>query len=163
MNSVESAPTVAKEPTITPELLRDHGISPEEYDRILKALGREPTLHRAGHFQRDVERALLLQVVARASEAAADAQPAGGAGAGRERRHHRHRRWLGLRLQDRVAQSSLVHRAVPGRGDRSGRHSARHLHHGRAAGRGDGFAAVRANHCHSRACPIRRRCTRTTP
>ena len=50
MNSVESAPTVAKEPTITPELLRDHGISPEEYDRILKALGREPTLPELGIF-----------------------------------------------------------------------------------------------------------------
>ena len=50
MNPVESAPTVAKEPTITPELLRDHGISPEEYDRILKALGREPTLPELGIF-----------------------------------------------------------------------------------------------------------------
>ena len=50
MNPVESAPTVAKEPAITPELLRDHGISPEEYDRILKALGREPTLPELGIF-----------------------------------------------------------------------------------------------------------------
>jgi len=50
MNPVESAPVVAKEPTITPELLRDHGISPEEYDRILKALGREPTLTELGIF-----------------------------------------------------------------------------------------------------------------
>ena len=50
MNPVESAPTVAKEPTITPELLRDHGISPEEYDRILKALGREPSLPELGIF-----------------------------------------------------------------------------------------------------------------
>ena len=50
MNSVETASTVAKEPAITPELLRDHGISPEEYDRILKALGREPTLTELGIF-----------------------------------------------------------------------------------------------------------------
>jgi phosphoribosylformylglycinamidine synthase len=50
MNPVESAPTVAKEPIITSELLRDHGISPEEYDRILKALGREPTLPELGIF-----------------------------------------------------------------------------------------------------------------
>jgi len=50
MNPTESAPTVAKEPTITPELLRDHGISPEEYDRILKALGREPSLTELGIF-----------------------------------------------------------------------------------------------------------------
>jgi phosphoribosylformylglycinamidine synthase len=50
MNSVESAPSLAKEPTITPELLRDHGISAEEYDRILKALGREPTFTELGIF-----------------------------------------------------------------------------------------------------------------
>ena len=50
MNPVESAPTIAKEPTITPEVLRDHGISPEEYDRILKALGRKPTFTELGIF-----------------------------------------------------------------------------------------------------------------
>jgi phosphoribosylformylglycinamidine synthase len=47
---LESAPSLAKEPTITPELLRDHGISAEEYDRILKALGREPTFTELGIF-----------------------------------------------------------------------------------------------------------------
>jgi len=50
MNSVESAPSLAKEPTITPEVLRDHGISAEEYDRIFKALGREPTFTELGIF-----------------------------------------------------------------------------------------------------------------
>ena len=146
MNPVESQPTVAKEPAITPEVLRDHGISPEEYDRLLKSLGREPIVHRTRHLQRDVERALLLQVVARALEAAAYAQPPRSAGAGGKRRHHRHRRRLGLRLQDRVAQSSLVHRAVPGCCDWRGWHPARHLHHGRAALRHHGFAAFWTDH-----------------
>jgi phosphoribosylformylglycinamidine synthase len=50
MNPVESAPSHAKEPTITPEILRDHGISPEEYERILKALGREPSMTELGIF-----------------------------------------------------------------------------------------------------------------
>src|ERR1700689_1707954 len=50
MNQLESAPTHAKEATITPQLLREHGISPEEYERILKALGREPTLTELGIF-----------------------------------------------------------------------------------------------------------------
>ncbi len=50
MNPVESVPTIAKEPAITPEVLRDHGISPEEYDRILKALGREPSFTELGIF-----------------------------------------------------------------------------------------------------------------
>ncbi len=50
MNQVEIAPTRAQEPTITPELLRDHGISAEEYERILKTLGREPTFAELGIF-----------------------------------------------------------------------------------------------------------------
>ncbi len=50
MNPLQSAPSLAKEPTITPELLRDHGISAEEYDRLLKAMGREPTFTELGIF-----------------------------------------------------------------------------------------------------------------
>jgi len=50
MNPVDSAPSIASRPDITPELLRDHGISSEEYDRILKALGREPTFTELGIF-----------------------------------------------------------------------------------------------------------------
>ncbi len=50
MNQVETAPTHAKEPTITPEVLRDHGISAEEYERLLKALGRAPTFTELGIF-----------------------------------------------------------------------------------------------------------------
>ena len=51
MNPAENASSShAKEPTITPEVLRDHGISAEEYDRILKAMGREPSLTELGIF-----------------------------------------------------------------------------------------------------------------
>src|ERR1035437_5818743 len=50
MNPVDSATSLAKEPTITPEALRDHGISAEEYDRILKSLGRAPTFTELGIF-----------------------------------------------------------------------------------------------------------------
>ena len=50
MNPVQNATPAAQEPTITPELLRDHGITPEEYDRILKSLGRTPTLTELGIF-----------------------------------------------------------------------------------------------------------------
>ena len=50
MNPVESVPTTAQEPAITPQLLRDHGITPEEYERILKSLGRTPTLTELGIF-----------------------------------------------------------------------------------------------------------------
>ena len=37
-------------PRITPEIVAEHGLSPEEYDRILKALGREPNLVELGIF-----------------------------------------------------------------------------------------------------------------
>ncbi len=50
MNPVESAPSPAQEPVITPEVLRDHGISADEYDRLKKSLGREPTFTELGIF-----------------------------------------------------------------------------------------------------------------
>jgi phosphoribosylformylglycinamidine synthase len=50
MNQAQTAPSHANNPAITPELLREHGISPEEYERVLKALGREPSLTELGIF-----------------------------------------------------------------------------------------------------------------
>ena len=113
-----------------------------------QATSRRPRAHahRTRHLQRHVERALLLQIFARASEAPAHAQPARAAGTGRERGHHRHRRRLGLRVQNRVAQPSQLHRAVSGRDHRRGRNPARHFHHGRKAGSSHGFAALRPDH-----------------
>src|SRR5947209_13672670 len=35
-------------PAITPEIIEEHGITPEEYQKILKALGRTPTLTELG-------------------------------------------------------------------------------------------------------------------
>jgi phosphoribosylformylglycinamidine synthase subunit PurL len=37
-------------PAITPEVVEAHGLSPEEYDRVLHALGREPNLVELGIF-----------------------------------------------------------------------------------------------------------------
>src|ERR1022692_2270874 len=42
--------TPEKQPKITPEVIRSHGLSPEEYERILKWLGRVPTLTELGIF-----------------------------------------------------------------------------------------------------------------
>ncbi len=64
-------------------------------------------------------------------------------GPGRERRRRRHRRRPGGGLQDGEPQPPLLHRALPGRGDRRRRHPARRLHHGRAPDRGDERAALR--------------------
>jgi phosphoribosylformylglycinamidine synthase len=32
------------EPKITPDLVKQHGLKPDEYERFVKLLGREPTL-----------------------------------------------------------------------------------------------------------------------
>jgi phosphoribosylformylglycinamidine synthase II len=42
--------SVSPDTKITPELIREHGITPEEYDKILKLMGREPTLTELGIF-----------------------------------------------------------------------------------------------------------------
>ncbi|MCA0920026.1 phosphoribosylformylglycinamidine synthase subunit PurL [Pseudooceanicola nanhaiensis] len=39
-----------QEPAITPELIASHGLKPEEYDRILEIIGREPTFTELGIF-----------------------------------------------------------------------------------------------------------------
>ena len=35
---------------ITPQVVADHGLSPEEYERVLHAIGREPNLVELGIF-----------------------------------------------------------------------------------------------------------------
>jgi phosphoribosylformylglycinamidine synthase II len=42
--------SLALAPAITPQIVADHGLSPEEYDRVLHALGREPNLVELGIF-----------------------------------------------------------------------------------------------------------------
>jgi phosphoribosylformylglycinamidine synthase II len=42
--------SVLEAPAITPQIVADHGFSPEEYDRVLHALGREPNLVELGIF-----------------------------------------------------------------------------------------------------------------
>jgi phosphoribosylformylglycinamidine synthase len=41
---------IPNEPTITPELVAEHGLKPDEYERILQLIGREPTLTELGIF-----------------------------------------------------------------------------------------------------------------
>ena len=47
-----------------------------------------------------------------------------------------------MRVQDRIAQSPELHRAVSGRGDGGGRHPARHFYDGRTADRSARLATV---------------------
>ena len=129
---------------ITPEELSQHGLTESEYQRIVEH--PEARAHPDGtrHLQRDVERALQLQELTRPPETPADERAGRPAGPGRERRHHRHRRRPGRCFQDRIAQSSVLHRAVSGRRHRRRRHSSRHLHDGRAAHRRHEQPALRA-------------------
>ena len=60
---------------VTPQLAAEHGLTPEEYARIAENSRPRSQFHRARHLQRDVERALLLQIQPRASEAPAHARP----------------------------------------------------------------------------------------
>ncbi len=41
---------LTKEPTVTPELVAAHGLKPDEYERILKLIGRAPTFTELGIF-----------------------------------------------------------------------------------------------------------------
>ena len=41
---------MSQTPAITPETVEQHGLSPEEYERVLQALGREPNLVELGIF-----------------------------------------------------------------------------------------------------------------
>ena len=50
MSVAESDKIVRKEPRITPELVAEHGLKPEEYQRVLDLIGREPTLTELGIF-----------------------------------------------------------------------------------------------------------------
>src|ERR1700730_1219941 len=44
------AAMIPNEPKISPELVAEHGLTPEEYQRILALIGREPTLTELGIF-----------------------------------------------------------------------------------------------------------------
>ncbi len=47
--TVSSVPAHGRnEPRITPEIVRDHGLKPEEYDRVVQFMGREPNLVELG-------------------------------------------------------------------------------------------------------------------
>ncbi len=39
-----------QEPAITPEVIENHGLKPDEYDLILEIIGREPTFTELGIF-----------------------------------------------------------------------------------------------------------------
>src|SRR3954462_1405180 len=49
-SSQDTMTSPENQPAITPEVIAEHGITPEEYQRILKWMGRTPTLTELGIF-----------------------------------------------------------------------------------------------------------------
>src|ERR1700745_4455825 len=47
---VPAAAMIPNEPKITPQLVAEHGLTPEEYQRILALIGREPSITELGIF-----------------------------------------------------------------------------------------------------------------
>ena len=149
---------VGAPPAITPEIVAEHGLTAEEYRRVLNILGRAPNLTELGIFSvmwsEHCSYKSSRRWLKRLPTTGAVRHP----GAGRERRRDRHRRRAGLRLQDREPQPPELHRALSGGRDRRGRHHARRLHHGRAADRQPECAALRrARGSQDPASPGRRR------
>ena len=127
-----------------PDLIAQHQLTASEYDKIVAILGREPSYTELGifsvmwsehcsykssrlHLKKLPTRGKL--VVQGPGENAGIIDIGGGYVIAFKIESHNH---------------PELHRAVPGRGHGRRRHSARHFHHGRAADRGDGFAALRA-------------------
>jgi phosphoribosylformylglycinamidine (FGAM) synthase-like enzyme len=78
--------------TIDAALLDRHGLTAEEYERIVTAMGREPNLTELGIFSVMWSEHCSYKSSEDPSEEAAHPAAARGAGARRKRRHHRHRR-----------------------------------------------------------------------
>ena len=128
---------------ITPEIVAEHGLAPDEYERILNALGREPNLVELGifsvmwseHCSYKSSRIHLKKlpteapwVICGPGENAGVIDIGDGQAAIFKMESHNH---------------PQLHRALPGRGDRGRRDPARRVHDGRAADRQSERAALR--------------------
>ena len=156
-------PVIGSEPKVTPDLAVSHGLTREEYDRVVRLIGRDPTYSELGlfsalwseHCSYKSSRVHLRRLPTKGphvlqgpGENAGIVDVGGG---------------LGPRLQDREPQPPVVHRAVPGRGDRGRRHPPRHLHDGRPAHRAPRLAPLRTGRRAGHAVPPRRGRRRDLP
>ena len=144
--------------SLSDELIAEHGISPDEYARLLEELGREPSLTELGIFSVMWSEHCSYKSSRRVAQEASDHRPASDPRPGRECGRGRSRRRPGRRLQDGEPQPPVLHRALSGGRDRRRRHHARRVHHGRAACRQHECAALRrAGPCKDAASRGRRR------
>ena len=142
---------------VTPEIVAEHGLKPDEYERILEILGRAPNLVELGifsvmwseHCSYKSSKIHLGKFPTKAPwVVCGPGENAGvvdiGDGPGRH-------------LQDGEPQPPVLHRALPGCGDRRRRHPARRVHHGRPARGAARRAALRRPLAPQDPPPARRR------
>ncbi len=129
---------------VTDELLSQHGLTESEYQKIVDILKREPNLTELGIFSVMWSEHCSYKSSRVHLRRLADERAGRSSGTRRKCGHHRYRRRLSRRLQNRIPQSSFLYRTVPGRSHRRRRHSARHLHDGRAADRRDEQPSIRS-------------------
>ncbi len=120
---------------ITPELVKEHGLKADEYERFVNLIGREPTITELGivsamwneHCSYKSSRIHLRGLPTKAPWVIqGPGENAGVIDIGDG---------LGLHLQDGEPQPPVLHRALSGGGDGRRRDPARRVHHGRAAHR----------------------------
>ena len=128
---------------ITPDLVAAHGLKPDEYQRILDLIGREPTLTELGIFSAMWNEHCSYKSSKNWLRTLPTTGPRVIYGPGENAGVVDIGDGLAVDLQDGEPQPPLLHRALPGRGDRRRRHPPRRLHHGRAADRGAERAPLR--------------------
>ena len=119
-------------PAITPDLVAAHGLKPDEYERIIKLIGRTPTFTELGIFSAmwnehcSYKSSRIICATLPTSAPWVIQGPGENAGVIDIGDGH------AVDVQDGEPQPSVLYRALPGRGDRCRRHPARCVHHGRA-------------------------------
>ena len=144
------------DPPVTPDLIAKHGLTPEEFERIKKILGREPNFTELGIFsvmwsehcsyknsRKELKKFPTTgpNILVKAGEENAGVVDIGDGWA------------VAFKIESHNHPER--DRAVPRRGDRRRRHHSRHLHDGRAAGVLAQFAALRADHWQTASNEIR--------
>ena len=128
-------PKLTVDPPVTPDLVAKHGLTPEEFERVKKILGREPNFTELGIFsvmwsehcsyknsRKELKKFPTTgpNILVKAGEENAGVVDIGDGWA------------IAFKIES--PQPSERDRTVPGRGHRSRRNHSRHFHHGRAPG-----------------------------
>jgi phosphoribosylformylglycinamidine (FGAM) synthase-like enzyme len=109
---------------ITPQLVADHGLKPDEFEKIVSLIGRQPTYTELGIFSAMWNEHCSYKSSKKWLKTLPTTGSARHPGSRGKCRRRRYRRRSGRGLQDGIAQPSELHRALSGCGDRRWRHPA---------------------------------------